>query len=78
MTAYEYGRTWSKLVPRFHINWLINQYHVGTADTEIIADIRERCLNAPKPASPTIQQQCIDYAIDCHKTNQNLYQQVMR
>ena len=69
------GRYWDVRTPRNDIRWLMGRVHVGTSDAEIEADIRARCSD---PAyTPEIIQEAIDYALLCHRENQNLYARVM-
>jgi hypothetical protein len=73
---YEFNRRWDARVPRNDIKWYIARLHVGTADEEIEANIKERCAD---PAyTPALIRQSVAYALECHKRNRDLYHRVMR
>lgn len=63
-----------KYVPQREIFWLMGRIHVGTPDSEVEANIRRR-LEGNKPTEKQVAA-CIDYALACHRENQELYRKV--
>jgi hypothetical protein len=72
----EFGQLWDPAVPRSTIHWLMGRVHVGTSDIEVEADIRKRLKRNPD-ATPRVVDQCIAYALACHRANQSLYRRVV-
>ena len=57
------------IVPKGFIGMIVDKYHVGTPDSEIEADIRQRATKLPAIDA----QKCVDYAIEHHHENGALY-----
>ena len=75
--AYEFGKRWNVKTPRQDIKWLMSHIHVGTSDSEIERDLRSRC-EGREGYTPSIIRQCVNYALLCHRENQELYRYVTR
>jgi hypothetical protein len=59
-------------IPRGRIEWLVNRYHVGTAEAEVRADIEARVLRSPA-GTAAFARRCGAYAIRVHRANRDLY-----
>jgi hypothetical protein len=66
---------YDKLVPKGQIDFLVGRIHVGTPDSEVEADIRERSEKA-KMSEPQIRAN-IKYALARHRANRGMYVAVM-
>lgn len=64
-----------KDVPRSQIDFIVGNFHVGTPDEEVAADIRERAESAgwPKP----VVTLAVNYAVKRHQANRGTYSDVM-
>lgn len=60
-------------VPQHMIRYIVGKFHVGTPDSEIEADIRRRLVDAGTHQAIA----CVQFALDCHHENQELYRKVM-
>ena len=63
-----------KLIPESSIEWLVARLHVSKTDDEVRAEIVRR--TGPEWTPEAIKRAC-DYAVKCHKKNQDLYARVM-
>lgn len=73
---YEFGKRWDARTPRYDLKWLMGRVHVGTPDSEVETDIRQRCEKSGFPAKITAES--VKYALICHHENKGLYRHVMR
>jgi hypothetical protein len=62
-------------IPKGSISFIVSRLHVGTADAEVEANIRQR---TEKLYTPAQVNKCVAYALRCHRENQGLYNYVMR
>ena len=78
--AYEYGKRWNKLTPRYMINKFVAKQHVTRPIEEIKSDILSAIETSPDCGKFTesIKTQCLLYAELCHKKNQELFDYVIR
>lgn len=69
-------------IPKSQIRSLVGRYHVGTSDSTIRAEIRNRTMSPTtgqlmKGWTPSLVRKAEDYAIKIHRANQALYGYVM-
>ncbi len=61
-------------IPRAEIRFLVNRFHVGMSDSEVEKDIRSRTKDWPGVS----RDEAVEYALEVHHENQDLYSDVMR
>jgi hypothetical protein len=63
-------------IPKGSIEWIVNKLHVGTSDEAVKTNIRKRCTPDGGWSEAAIVK-AEEYAIKCHRKNQDLYRRVM-
>lgn len=56
---------------KFQIKWLVDKFHVGTPDRQIIRDFYNRMKDKNYPKE--LRKNVYKYAIECHHANIDLY-----
>jgi len=68
-------------VPYYAIERHLMRVHIGTPDSEVIADLRSACAGAKAPdgagCTPEEEAEAIRYGLECHRDNQRGYLDVM-